>query len=163
MRLNNNKRYPIHKFIYLLLLILVGFDLLLYNIDGSLGTYNLFLSPFVGVIVLILIYRGNPVFRYDSDGEVIILHSQEPILGQLLRSNKLYEFPKRKLIGFSIRRWPLRRVLVMKVNSKEARYKTLKVNISYLTSSEVRDLSRSLDSIAKSYKNHKHEEDHHDD
>lgn len=162
MRLNTNKRYSIYKYVYVVLLLLVGFDVLLYNIEGSSGSYDLFLTPAVLLVALLLIYRGNPVFRYDSDGEVLILDSKEPILGRVLRSNRLYEFPKRKLVGYRIRRWPLRRSLTLRIRSKEAKFKVLRVTISYLTRAEVRDLARSLDSVVKTYKNYNHE-DHHDD
>lgn len=161
MRLNTVKRYTYQKYLYLLLLIFIGFDFLLYNIEGSLGIADLYVTPIVLLIALILIYRGNPVFRYDSDGEVLILDSKEPILGRLLRSNRMYEFPKRKFVGYKLRRWPLRRVLILRVRSKEKKFKTMKMTISYLTRSEVKDLTRSLDSVAKAYENY-NEEDHHD-
>ncbi|KAB2814850.1 hypothetical protein [Phaeocystidibacter luteus] len=161
MRLNTIKRYTYYRYIYLILILAVGFDILLINIDGSIGNQTPVITILVLAIALVLIYRGNPVFRYDSDGEVLILDSKEPILGGFLRSNKLYEFPKRKLIGFRIIRWPLRKVLILKIKSKEAKYKTLRVVISSLKSSEVRDLGRSLDSVAKA--NKKLNLDEHDD
>ncbi|NVK27167.1 MAG: hypothetical protein HWE14_03930 [Flavobacteriia bacterium] len=152
MRLNTIKRYTYYRYVYLIMLLAVGFDILLNNIEGSIGSQVPIITILVLGITLIIIYRGNPVFRYDSDGEVLILDSKEPILGRILRSNKLYEFPKRKLIGYRIVRWPLRKVLILKIKSKETKYKTLRVVISSLSSSEVRDLGRSLDSVAKANK-----------
>ncbi|GGH75977.1 MAG: hypothetical protein EP346_05110 [Bacteroidetes bacterium] len=161
MRLNTIKRYTYQKYLYLVLAIFIGFDVLLYNIDGSYGIGDLYVTPFVILLVIILIYRGNPVFRYDSDGEVLIVDSKEPFLGGVFRSNRMYEFPKRKFVGYKIKKYPLRRVLILRVKSKESKFKTMRVTISYLTRSEVKDLSRSLESVAKTYKNH-NEEDQHD-
>lgn len=163
MRLNNNKRYLIFKYVYLFLLLVVGFDFLFYNIEGSYGTYGFVATPGVIAVVILLMYRGNPIFRYDSDGEVLILDSKEPILGRFLRSNKLYEFPKRKLLSYRIKSWPFRRTLYLKVSSKESKFKMLKVTISYLTRSEVRDLARSLESVVKTNKNNNHEDDQYGD
>lgn len=162
MRLNTNKRYGYYRYLYLILLLAVGFDILLNNIEGSFGSTIPIITVVVGVIALFLIYRGNPVFRYDSDGEVLILDSKEPMLGGILRSNKLYEFPKRKLISYRIIRLPFRRKLILKIRSKEVKYKVLKVTISYLSSSEVRDLSRSLESVAKANKHINHDEQYDD-
>ncbi len=160
MRLNTIKRYFIYRYLYLIMLLLVGFDILLINIEGSFGSQLPLISFAVIALALFLIYRGNPVFRYDSDGEVLILESKEPMIGHIFRSNKLYEFPKRKLMGYRLRKLPFRKVVTLKVSSKEAKYKTLKMDISYLSRSEVRDLARSLDSVAKANKNINHDEDH---
>lgn len=150
MRLNTIKRYTYHKYVYLLLVIFLGFDVLLYNIEGSLGFGDLYVTPVIFICALFLMYRGNPVLRYDSDGEVLILDSKEPILGRFIGSNRMYEFPKRKLVGYKINRFPFRRSLVLRVKSKESKYKSMRLTISYLTRSEVRDLERSLSSVLKS-------------
>ncbi len=162
MRLNTNKRYFIFRYVYLVMMLLVGFDVLLNNIEGSFGSQVPYITLAVSALALVFIYRGNPVFRYDSDGEVLILESKEPMLGNLLRSNKLYEFPKRKLIGYRVKKYPFRRLVVLKIKSKEAKFKTLKMNISYLSRSEARDLARSLDTVAKTNKNANYEEEDHD-
>ncbi|NVK04737.1 MAG: hypothetical protein HWD92_07930 [Flavobacteriia bacterium] len=161
MRLNTKDRHSYMRYVYLFMLILVIFDMLLIRIPGTIGVELPYLTIFVGAILLLIIYRGNAVFRYDSDGEVLILDSRDPVWGHFLNLNKLYEFPKRKFMGYRIKRLPFRRTLILKVRSKEAKYKTLRVNISYLKPSEVRHLSRSLDSVAKANKNISH--DAHDD
>lgn len=161
MRLNTKDRHSYMRYVYLFMLIMVVFDILLIRIPGTIGIELPYLTIIVGIILLVIIYRGNAVFRYDSDGEVLILDSRDPVWGQILNLNKLYEFPKRKLIGYHIKRLPFRRTLTLKIRSKEVKYKTLRVNISYLKSSEVRHLSRSLDSVAKANKNISH--DAHDD
>lgn len=159
MRLNTMNRYTYFRYLYLVLVLAIGFDVLLNQIPGSTSFDTPYISGVVFFITALLIYRGNPVFKYDSDGEVLILDSKEPILGSIFSSNKLYEFPKRKLLGYRISKLPLRKSLILKIQSKEAKYKTLRINISYLTASETRHLSRSLDSVAKANKNVNHNSD----
>ena len=93
-------------------------------------------------------YRGNPVCMYDSDGEVIIVDSKEPSLLRLSKIfNKHYEFPKRKLVGYSFSRWPLRTSLTLKIASKDGGRKHISVTISYLSKQDIKDLERSLRGI----------------
>lgn len=144
MRLNTSSRYGYFAYIYIILLLLIVFDFILLNIEGSYGIQDLYLTPIAILLLILTVYRGNPVFRYDSDGEVLIVETKEPFLGRLFGMQKLYEFPKRKLLGYSVSKWPLRRVLTLRVSSKEHKVKVMKVTISYLKKSELRDLERSL-------------------
>lgn len=157
MRLNTKDRHAYMRYVYLFMLIMVIFDMLLIRIPGTIGVELPYLTLLSAALLIVFIYRGNPVFRYDSDGEVLILDSRDMVWGQIFNTNKLYEFPKRKLIGYQLRRWPFRRTLILKIRSKEVKYKVLRVNISYLKGSEVRHLTRSLDSVAKANKNISHD------
>lgn len=102
----------------------------------------------VVVIVLFLAYRGNPVFTYDSDGEVILLDSKNPSLRFLSRTfNQHYEFPKRKLVGYTIQRWPFRKKLILKISSKDGKRRHVSATCSYLGKQDLKDLERSLRGI----------------
>ena len=126
-----------------------AFDVFVVSMDGgTLGETKVRLGYFVIVILAILIYRGNPVFTYDSDGEVIIIDSKNPSLNFLGRAfNQHYEFPKRKLVGYSIQRFPFRRKLTLKLSSKDGKRKHVSATMSYLNKQEVKDLERSLRGI----------------
>lgn len=153
--MNTRKRYALIKYVYLTLVIMVGLDLLAYQVGGSMASFELVLTKIAVAIVLLIAYRGNPVFRYDSDGEVLVLESREPALGKIFGCNKLYEFPKRKLVNYQItNRW-LRKILVLRVRSKDLKIKTVRIKISYLSLSEIRDMKRSLDSIIYNNKSRK--------
>jgi len=150
MRLNTNRFYKNFVFIYIILGIMLAFDIVIESTadEGSLSELPIRLGPIVAVIVLFLLYRGNPVFTYDSDGEVIIIDSKEPSLMRLSRFfNKHYEFPKRKLVGYSFTRLPLRRTVTLKISSKDGSRKHISASMSYLNSQEVKDLERSLRGI----------------
>lgn len=125
------------------------FDLVVLSTDqGTMGQTTLRLGPIVVVVLAFLAYRGNPVFTYDSDGEVIIMDSKEPSFMRMNRIfNKHYEFPKRKLVGYSFSKWPFRRTLSLKVSSKDGGKKVVTVTISYLSRQDIKDLERSLRGI----------------
>jgi hypothetical protein len=150
MRLHNKQRYSFFKLFYLLLGLTVLFDLVRASLDGSFGDLPM-ISPAIMLIGLFLIYRGLPVFEFDSDGEVLILSSKEPYLMSFNKSMffKHSEFPKRKLRSYRIVRMPFRRVLHIAIDSKEGNQKRVKFPISYLKRNEVQDLERSLSRVLK--------------
>lgn len=154
MRLNTAASYSHFVFLYIILILLLAFDafILFGETQEAGGTFfdwwSFHLSYIVIPVFLVLIYRGNPVFTYDSDGEVIILESKNPSLNFLGRSfSQRYEFPKRKLVGYTIQRLPLRRKLVLKLSSKDGKFKHVSATTSYLNKQQIKDLERSLRGI----------------
>lgn len=121
------------------------FDLVVSQIDGSIGTSSFKLSLISLLVFGFLIYRGLPVFIYDSDGEVLIITNKEPFLMKF--SSAMYkhiELPKYKIESFKVSRWPFRRKLTIRVSSKNKGIKSFKYSISYLNRKEAADLERSL-------------------
>lgn len=149
MRLNTASIYRQFVFVYIILLLFIGFDFLVFSIDGgTFGQNTLKLGYFAVAIFAFLMYRGNPVFTYDSDGEVIILDSKNPSLKAFSNQFfKHYEFPKRKLVDYTITNWPFKRRLTLKVASKDGKRKFVTVSISYLNKADRKDLERSLRGI----------------
>jgi len=149
MRLNTSAIYKQFVFIYIILALMIGFDFLVVSMDGgSFGQTNVRLGYIALLIVAFLAYRGNPVFTYDSDGEVIILDSKNPSLAFLSNVfNRHYEFPKRKLVGYTISRWPFKKKLTLKISSKDGMRKMLSVSMSYVSKQDLKDLERSLRGI----------------
>ena len=169
MRLNTAAKYRNFVFLYIILILMFAFDVFVVSIDqsgagGSFGETNIRLGYFVLIVVVFLIYRGNPVFTYDSDGEVIILDSKNPSLSFLGRAfARHYEFPKRKLVGYSISKAPFRKSLSMTLSSKDGKRKRVTATMSYLNKQEVKDLERSLRGIlSKNKKTGNLEETEHD-
>lgn len=147
MRLNTKRGNNILKGIYLVCLVIVFFDILVLNIEGSWGSITK-LSPFAGVLLIFVIYRGLPQFIYDSDGEVLNFTTREPSLSFLgRRFHKHIEFPKRKLRDYRIKRYPFKRKLVIYINSKDGNVVKQSMSISYLRRRELRDLQHSLDKV----------------
>lgn len=149
MRLNTASSYRHFVFIYIILILLLAFDLFAFSLDQGTVSEITFRPAYIVLPAFVfLVYRGNPVFTYDSDGEVIILESKNPSLNFFGRVfNQRYEFPKRKLVGYSIERLPLRRKVVMKLSSKDGKFKHVSVAASYLNKQQIKDLERSLRGI----------------
>lgn len=147
MRINSDRGYKFLNLIYILCAFSIAFDLLILNIDGSWrGVYKT--SPFAIGILLFVIYRGLPVFSYDSDGEVLNFTAKEPnlkALGRLAMTH--FEFPKRKLYSFRIVNYPFRRVLIVKITSKSGHHKKQSIAISYLKRRDIKDLKKSLSGV----------------
>ena len=147
MRLNTAKRYYHIVSFYVILLFLLAFDVLRVGLEeGTLQGVDYWLWPYVLGIYLVFLYRGNPVFVYDSDGEVLIVSSKEPSLAIFSKKHfdKHLEFPKRKLTGYSFKWFPFKRSLELKITSKDGTVKKTRFPISYITRQERKDLERSL-------------------
>lgn len=148
MRLNSGRSSKWLKLVYLLAAFSLIFDLVILNVDGSLGGVSK-LSPIALTVLVLLWYRGSSEFLYDSDGEVLNLTAREPNLTWF--SKRMFtdhtEFPKRKLADFKLRRYPFKRILILKINSKDGSIKKEKFTVSYLKRNEVADLSRSLRNV----------------
>lgn len=111
------------------------------------GSYtdNWWLSLAGALTILYLIYRGPSEFRYDSEGEVLNFTTNDKIWAKLLRNfNRHYEFPKRRLHGFKIKRGLLRRRLIIQIKSRSGTIKERSMMISYLSPSQSRALYNSL-------------------
>ncbi len=147
MRLNTQTSGKVLRFIYLLCLFALIFDVVMLNIEGSWSSITK-MSPFALFVILFIIYRGLPQFIYDSDGEVLNFTAREPnfsFLGK--RFVRHMEFPKRKLLRYRVTVWPFKRQLILYIKSKEGSPKRSTLSISYLRRKELRDLKRSLDRV----------------
>lgn len=147
MRLNSSRASKVLLFIYLLCIFIFLFDLLILNIEGSWGSLTK-LSPIAILVIAFIIYRGLPQFLYDSDGEVLNFTAREPNLSFLGgRFVRHFEFPKRKLEKYKIQRYPFKRKLTVYIRSKDDSVKKQSIDMSYLSSRQVRDMRRSLDRV----------------
>ena len=105
----------------------------------------------IGVSGLVIIFlRGRQIFEYDSDGEALNFKNHSII--QFLGKEAKDEFPKYKLVSFEIVNALLFKRLYIKITSKKHKESILKYDISYLTSSEIRDLKLSLQRTIKANK-----------
>ena len=155
MRLSNRKKAPIYNFLltFSLLFTIIGSGMTFLNIIklpvfGKMASISLL---FIGVSGLVIIFlRGRQIFEYDSDGEALnfINHSIIPFLGKEAKD----EFPKYKLVSFEIVNALFFKRLYIKITSKKHKESILKYDISYLTSSEIRDLKLSLQRTIKANK-----------
>ncbi len=149
MRIHTRPRYRIQQLAYLLILASLLSGLILMNLPGSWSAWK-WISLLAFALIFFLVYRGLPVFDFDSDGEVLILTAKEPFLQPFSPAFvKHTEFPKRKLKNFEIERWPLRRTIALLIESKDGSVKKVRIPASYLRRIELRDVERSLRGVLK--------------
>jgi len=149
MRINTRSRYHRLQLNYLLILVSLLSGSVLMNVEGSLSVWK-WVSLLAFALLFLLMYRGLPVFDFDSDGEVLILTAKEPFLQPFSSIFVRHtEFPKRKLRDFSIQRAPLKRTITLIIDSKEDHFKKVRIPASYLKRTELRDVERSLRGVLK--------------
>ena len=155
MRLSNRKKAPIYNFLltFSLLFAIIGGAMTFLNIIklpvlGKMASISLLLIGGAGLVIIFL--RGRQIFEYDSDGEALNFknHSIIPFLEKEAKD----EFPKYKLVSFEIVNALLFKRLYIRITSKKHKESILKYDISYLTSSEIRDLKLSLQRTIKANK-----------
>jgi hypothetical protein len=153
MRINSGSSLRGNVLIFILCVVAIGLDYLLASVkDGLLVRYALAIPGFIGIVILF--YRGPTVFKYDTDGEVMNLTNEDPLLTIFYPGFKRhYEFPKRKLKGFKIKRHFLRRKLVIYIDSKNGRVKVRKLFVSYLNDSDFKNLRSSLNKYSSDNNN----------
>ena len=115
---------------------------------GKMASISLLLIGASGLVIIFL--RGRQIFEYDSDGEALNFknYSIIPFLGKEAKD----EFPKYKLVSFEVVNALLFKRLYIRITSKKHKESILKYDISYLTSSEIRDLKLSLQRTIKANK-----------
>ncbi|MEN8136905.1 MAG: hypothetical protein ABFR62_00545 [Bacteroidota bacterium] len=154
MKISNTRVKFQYASIYVAFLLVFALNLFDDNVSGRYGNSienGLLIFIFL-IISFLLIWRGFPFFEYDSEGEVLVIKSSEPVLISKLSDNQFFaEFPKAKLNGFKIKSSFFRRTLYLHLNG-DVKTKTLKVSISCLNKNEVLLLSQSLKNALRNCK-----------
>ncbi len=156
MKISNENRkvyFQLVNTVFIVGLLLIAFGLFIsfgklkYNLLGSAGL--------LVVLYLIHKWRGYPFFQYDSDGETLNFMNKDfyMIFGDP-RVIKKAEFPKKKLLGYQINNYLIKKKLILVVKSKrtESEKTRQSFDITYLRNSEIRDLKRSLDKVRSNNK-----------
>lgn len=144
MKINANKHVKVNQFILATGFIAIVANIGLSSFQGTV-TDGWYLGAGGGLLILYLIYRGPSEFRYDSEGEVLNFTSDDPIWSKVFRDfNKHYEFPKRRLHGYKVKRGLFRRRLVIYIKSRSGGIKERSLLISYLSKAQTKTLINSL-------------------
>ena len=152
MKINADSYSNINLVVLTFSLIAILTDITLSFLQGSYSG-NWWLGGLGILLIAILIYRGPARFKYDTEGEVMNLSTEDKIWGKLLGSfNKHYEFPKRKLSGYRLNGWFLRRTLTIFINSRSGVVKERSLIVSHLTNSQRKQLTHSLKKYSQTVK-----------
>ncbi len=113
------------------------------------------------IFLIYMSYLGCPLFLYDSEGETLIFQNKKAIPFAFLVHEQQSDFPKRKLNNFNIIKMPLfKKKLEIYISSKRVSSGLTKISldISYLTSKQIKDLKISLNKVLKENEIHALEE-----
>ena len=100
------------------------------------------------LLFLFLYLLGRPIFEYDSDGEALNFRNYH--IGHLFTSkNAKDEFPKYKLLRYSVVNALFFKTLYIYISSKKSDFVILKYDISFLKNKQIRDLKTSLNKVVK--------------
>ena len=149
MRLTNKRKAPLYNFIHTFLIMLFFGGICAYLFEKisykKLGLEeNLFII--IPLSTLLIFYlRGRQIFEFDSDGEGLSIKNRH-ILPYFFAPIS-DEFPKYKLINYSIINTFIIKRLYLNIKSKKSSGLTLKYEISNLTKKEIADLKRSLSKV----------------
>ncbi|KFC21573.1 hypothetical protein [Chryseobacterium sp. FH1] len=161
MRLSNRSKTPLYSFIYSLAGIIFILWLIAYILEVNkfdvFGNKSWVLLIIPIFMVLSLYFSGKPIFEYDSDGEALNFRNCH-ILYLLSKNDVKDEFPKYKLLKFSILNAFVFKKLYIYVSSKKSHVLILKYDISYLTNKQVKDLKFSLNKVVKANQENKQED-----
>jgi hypothetical protein len=153
MKINSKPYAKLYPIIITFALMAILANLVLSFFQGSLAD-NWYLGTFGFVVLLFMLYKGPSEFKYDSEGEVLNFTTSDPIWGKIFKDlNKHYEFPKRRLNGYKVRRGLLRKRLLIYINSRSGGIKERSLLISNLTSSQYSSLVNSLNKYSHKGKN----------
>lgn len=155
MRLNNRSKTPIIRFFFTLatVLMIIGSIMAFFHISnlpvlGAFASYGLIVA---GLFLHAILYlRGRPIFEYDSDGEALNFKNYSTI--SFLKKESRDEFPKYKLLSYEVVNAIIFQRLYIYIASKKNHSITLKYDISYLSTKEIRDLKSSLNRVLKQNK-----------
>ena len=149
MKINADSYSKINLVILTFSLIAILTDTTLSFLQGSYSG-NWWLGGLGIVLIALLIYRGPAKFKYDTEGEVMNLSTEDKVWGKLLRSfEKHYEFPKRKFKSYKLEGWFLRRKLTIYINSRSGAVKERSLIVSHLTSDQRKKLTNSLNKYSQ--------------
>lgn len=154
MRLSNQKNRTLIAALFNVLFVVFLLSIVFFFIDTQqlrlLGHWN-YLLILISVFPIVFFYLlGDQIFEYDSDGEAINFINKNvlPFKNKIVKD----EFPKYKLHGFNVINFLVYKRLYISLKSKKEKNITLKYDISFLTSSDIKDLKISLQKVVKNNK-----------
>lgn len=151
MRLSNKRKAGIYNFISTAVVFFTIISIVVYIIDiyvVSIFGWKALAFVALSLLMLIIFYlKGRQIFEYDSDGEALNFKNRNVL--SFLSKDVSDEFPKYKLLKYDVVNALIFKRLYISISSKKSHSVTLRYDISYLTSKEIRDLKVSLNKVIK--------------
>lgn len=111
----------------------------------------------LGFFVLLISLRINS-FTFKDDYEILLVHSKAFFgLSSWEWTHTYHEFPKRKLLGYKIKRFLFLRFLQLNLDSKSGAFDTSKINVTWISSAELVNIEAVLSKVLEDNKSALHE------
>ncbi|PQL90853.1 hypothetical protein [Apibacter adventoris] len=151
MKLQNTYIKQKVAFINIMLLIVLLICLMLNYLNINILKKEDDIIVIISLLALLYMsYLGCPYFKYDSEGETLILKNEKSFFPTFLVREKQSDFPKRKLKKFAIKnKFLLKKRLEIYIFSTRVQTGQTKIyfDISYLTKKQIKDLNFSLNKV----------------
>lgn len=151
MKLQNTYIKQKVAFINIMLLIVLLICLMLNYLNINILKKKDDIIAIISLLALLYMsYLGCPYFKYDSEGETLILKNEKSFFPTFLVREKQSDFPKRKLKKFAIKnKFLLKKRLEIYIFSTRVQTGQTKIyfDISYLTKKQIKDLNFSLNKV----------------
>ncbi|MDR3273121.1 MAG: hypothetical protein LBT29_06555 [Flavobacteriaceae bacterium] len=149
MKLQNRATRNKVAILNILLLIGLATSIVFFFLRIEIRSYDIIVAAVCLVSLLCLNYLGAPFFKYDSNGETLIIQNEKALPFSLTREHSA-DFPKEKLTKFSINyHFLFKRTLEIYIKSRRGSHgrSKLSFNISYLDRKDVANLKISLNKM----------------
>lgn len=150
MKINNRKIRTWIRLIATVLLITSIADLIMYSIEGSLSNYALgYLGLIcVGLVALVYIFTGMPIFKYDAETEMVEISSKYALSNLFAKTSYIN---KKDITGFKVTEGFVRKKLEI-YQTKNGKDLIEDYSITFLSARQVANLKNSLEGIAEANK-----------
>ncbi len=150
MKISNRKIRTWIRLIALVLLITSIADLVMYSIEGSLSNYALGYLGLIslGVVTLVYVFTGMPIFKYDAETEMVEITSQFALSKLFAKTSYIN---KKDITGFKITEGLLRKKLEINL-TKNGQKVVEDYSITFLSAKQLATLKESLQTITEANK-----------
>ena len=136
----------------ILLLVGLATSISFFFLKNEIKSYDVVTAVVCLIALLCLNYFGPPYFRYDSNGETLIIQNKKALPFSLVKEHSV-DFPKEKLVKFNIANGFLfKQTLELYIRSRRsnhAAHSKLKFNITYLSRRDIKNLNISLNKVLR--------------
>jgi hypothetical protein len=156
MHIQNKLFVNLLTFLLITSILAIGVDIAINYVPGQVSEwlpgYNL--SFFILIAHLLLAILGVNTFSFKDDYEILMVYSKNfyalPSWGW---AHSYHEFPKRKLLGFKIKKFLFLRFIQLHLDSKEQAFFTSNINVTWISSSDLESIGKCLTETIENYQN----------
>jgi len=154
MQIDNKRIIGLLKFLMVLSVLAIALDIGINYIQGQASEWlpGYKLTYFIIGFHVILAFFGVNTFTFKDDYEILMIYSKNfyalPSWGW---AHSYHEFPKRKLLGYRIKKFLFFRFVQLHLDSKEEPFFTSNINATWISSEDLNKLENCLEETVRNY------------